>query len=178
MAYDWKIYSTVKLQNAQVGRIRNLAWPFVQPKNEVMRKSQKFILPDLTGLADIAWLLVVYFLFIGPPSGHVLAPVDLPTSSFEGHTQSYRSSLMFWVEQNGRTWVDISATNPEGAKYLELGEFLKNPPARLRGLRVVIVADQHAKYSAIQQLFEVFAAYGIQRISLVTNLESDPAASI
>ncbi len=143
-----------------------------------MRKFQKFILPDLTGLADIAWLLIVYFLFIGQQSGHVLASVDLPTSSFEGHTQSYRSSLIFWVEKNGRTWVDISATNPKGAKFLKLGEFLKDPPAKLRDLRVVIVADQNANYSAIQQLFEVFAAYGIQKISLVTNLESDPAASI
>ena len=95
-----------------------------------MQKSQKFILPDLTGLADIAWLLVVYFLFMGPQSGRILVPVDLPTSTFEGHTQSYRSSLLFWVEKNGRTWVDLSATDPKTEKWLELGEFLKNPPAK------------------------------------------------
>ncbi|MBP6641117.1 MAG: biopolymer transporter ExbD [Bacteroidia bacterium] len=143
-----------------------------------MRKSQKFILPDLTGLADIAWLLIVYFLFIGQQSGHVVVPVDLPTSSYERHTHSYRASLVFWVEKNGRTWVDLSATNPKGTKWVELGEFLNNPPATLRDFRFVIVADQNAQYSAIQQLFQVFAAYGIQRISLVTNLETDPAASI
>ncbi len=143
-----------------------------------MRKSQKFMLPDLTGLADIAWLLIVYFLFVGQRSTHVVVPVDLPTSSYEGHTQSYRSSLLFWVEKNGRTWVDLSATHPTGAKWMELGEFLKNPPAILPNQRVVIVADQNARYPAIQQLFQVFASYGIQRISLVTNLETDPAASI
>jgi biopolymer transport protein ExbD len=73
-----------------------------------MRRKNIFHFPDFTPIADVAWLLLIFFLMMGKFNAHDRHPVDLPTSKTVA-VCSFGSpaTMIFKVEANGHIWIKI-----------------------------------------------------------------------
>jgi biopolymer transport protein ExbD len=65
-------------------------------------------LPDLTPLADIAWLLLVFFLLATRFKAADQHPVDLPIASYQPHGCGPLPAFEVIVQADGRVWVRLS----------------------------------------------------------------------
>lgn len=129
---------------------------------------------DMTPMVDVAFLLLIFFMTTTQFQPPERDRIDLPKSSSE--LKAPESDIItIGVLKDGRMSMDYRAQGQHVQEYVATIEDMRKrlQDARISnpGARILVKADQGAKYGAMQDIMQMLQDENATRFNIVTDLK-------
>lgn len=129
---------------------------------------------DMTPMVDVAFLLLIFFMTTTQFQPPEKDRIDLPKSSSE--LKAPESDIItIGVLKDGRMSMDYRARGQHVQEYVATIEDMRHrlEDARIAnsGARILVKADQGAKYGAMQDIMQMLQDENATRFNIVTDLK-------
>ncbi|MCE5249712.1 biopolymer transporter ExbD [bacterium] len=117
-------------------------------------------------MADISFLLIIFFMVTTVFVVYRGFPVDLPAAKRIDPLKSRRNVVSIWVGANGRTMVDEFTVNIEDIAGVVNGKLQENPR-----IIVQVKSDKDTPYRTISGVIEELKKANANRVSFIAKQE-------
>jgi biopolymer transport protein ExbD len=138
------------------------------------RRSRSLI--DMTPMADVSFLLLIFFMSTTQFRPPETVAVDLPLSQSEIHVPD-SGTIILTMNQTGQVFIssevvtDIQELTPDDMLAAIVDWRSRNP-----GAVVIVRGDRDAPFGAMADLMDALARANTLRFNLMTDLAREPAA--
>jgi len=138
------------------------------------RRSRSLI--DMTPMADVSFLLLIFFMSTTQFRPPETVAVDLPLSQSEIHVPD-SGTIILTMNQTGQVFIssevvtDIQELTPDDMLAAIVDWRSRNP-----GAVVIVKGDRDAPFGAMADLMDALARANTLRFNLMTDLAREPAA--
>jgi biopolymer transport protein ExbD len=146
------------------GKIRNTGMSHVQSRFARRKKVSSEI--PTASMADIAFLLIIFFMVSTVFVVYRGFPVDLPRAEKIDPVKSRRNIVSIWVSPRGRIMVDEFETDLSGVGNIVRAKLAKNPR-----IVVLVKSDRNTEYRMISGVIGELRKANALRVSFIARSE-------
>ncbi len=132
----------------------------------IKRKRQMKAMIPTASMADIAFLLLIFFMVTTVFKKDKGLRIELPTAATTERLVKQRGLSAVWVNRYGKITVDDNFVRPK-----QIVPIMRRKIAEEPGLIVLIKSDKNAKYGVIEQIMDALKEAQAYRVVFVTKKE-------
>ncbi len=133
---------------------------------KIKRKRQMKAMIPTASMADIAFLLLIFFMVTTVFKKDKGLRIELPTASTTERLVKQRGLTAVWVNKYGKITVDDNFVRPKQIVPIMRRKLNEEP-----GLIVLIKADKNAKYGVLEDIMDALKEAQAYRVVFVTKKE-------
>ncbi len=133
---------------------------------KIKRKRQMKAMIPTASMADIAFLLLIFFMVTTVFKKDRGLRIELPTAATTERLVKQRGLSAIWVNRYGKITVDDNFVRPKQIVPIMRRKLSEEP-----GLIVLIKADKNAKYGVIEDIMDALKEAQAYRVVFVTKKE-------
>ncbi len=133
---------------------------------KIKRKRQMKAMIPTASMADIAFLLLIFFMVTTVFKKDRGLRIELPTAATTERLVKQRGLSAVWVNRYGKITVDDNFVRPKQIVPIMRRKLSEEP-----GLIVLIKADKNAKYGVIEDIMDALKEAQAYRVVFVTKKE-------
>jgi len=133
---------------------------------KIKRKRQMKVMIPTASMADIAFLLLIFFMVTTVFKKDKGLRIELPTAATTERLVKQRGLTAVWVNKYGKITVDDNFVRPKQIVPIMRRKLNEEP-----GLIVLIKADKNAKYGVIEEIMDALKEAQAYRVVFVTKKE-------
>ncbi len=133
---------------------------------KIKRKRQMKAMIPTASMADIAFLLLIFFMVTTVFKKDKGLRIELPTAATTERLVKQRGLSAVWINKYGRITVDDNFVRPKQIVPIMRRKLSEEP-----GLIVLIKADKNAKYGVIEDVMDALKEAQAYRVVFVTKKE-------
>ncbi len=133
---------------------------------KIKKKRQMKVMIPTASMADIAFLLLIFFMVTTVFKKDKGLRIELPTAATTERLVKQRGLAAVWVNKYGKITVDDNFVRPK-----QIVPIMRRKIAEEPGLIVLIKSDKNAKYGVIEQVMDALKEAQAYRVVFVTKKE-------
>ncbi len=133
---------------------------------KIKKKRQMKVMIPTASMADIAFLLLIFFMVTTVFKKDKGLRIELPTAATTERLVKQRGLAAVWVNKYGKITVDDNFVRPK-----QIVPIMRRKIAEEPGLIVLIKSDKNAKYGVIEQIMDALKEAQAYRVVFVTKKE-------
>jgi len=133
---------------------------------KIKRKRQMKTMIPTASMADIAFLLLIFFMVTTVFKKDKGLRIELPTAATTERLVKQRGLTAVWINKYGKITVDDNFVRPKQIVPIMRRKLSEEP-----GLIVLIKADRNAKYGVIEEVMDALKEAQAYRVVFITKKE-------